>query len=233
VQPMGRFEEPLLFRMVSTMEFFLAALEYGHIMLGHLSKKNERLHTYGVQQPLSVVSRSWGQEAAADADAYAFGLLDKYLVSDAAKDERYQAGIDFLGYLRLAPQFFFVLDTAAEEAQYVFDNRRLLPALSQEERMAVADYLESALAKESERMAAALEQKINEKYPSSVLAVLRGDYPPPWARLELMRRALNRAEQPSADSTAVAFRDFGVSVLASLQVMHSDLMSAWIANQKQ
>ena len=146
LQPMG-FEVPLLLRMVSAMEFFLVAHEYGHIMLGHLSKKNERLHTYGVQQPLSVVGRSWGQEAAAD--AYAFAFLDKYLVSDAAKDERYQAGIDFLGYLRLAPQMFFVFATAAEDAQYVFDNRHLRPALSQEERMAVTDYLESALAKES------------------------------------------------------------------------------------
>src|ERR1039458_1046598 len=90
-----------------------------------------------------------------------------------------------------------------------------------------------AQSQESKTTAAADKKKIDAKYPSSVLAVLKGDYPPPWARLELMRRALNRAAQPSGDSTAVAFRDLGVSVLANLQVMHSDLMSGWIGTERQ
>jgi hypothetical protein len=226
------YEDPLLIRMIDAIEFFLVAHEYGHIVLGHLSAQTHSVHTYGVSQPLNVLRRTWGQEAAAD--AYAFALLNKYLSSDAAKEDRYHAGIDFVDYLRLAPQFFFAFDSAAVDAQYVFDNKQLGPALSDNEKKLVVGYLETALSQEAKAIPITKNSKRGPKYSAAVLAVLNNDYPPAWARLALMQGALKKLSPLSNDPTDRAFRDFGISILANIEKMNSDLLPRWAAiMQKQ
>jgi hypothetical protein len=214
-------------RMVDAMEFFLVAHEYGHIALGHISAGNTVVRTYGVNQPLQILRRSWGQELAADMWAF---LLDKYLATKASSDDRYHAGIDFGDYLRLAPQFFFGFDSTAEDAQFVLDNKRLSPSLSEEEKETVVDYAADILAAESNTRNKVVSARTSNqtKYTGSVDAVLKGDYPPPWVRQELMRRALQKLTPFSTDSTDLAFRDIGLSVLSNLQTMNSDLLPLWV-----
>jgi hypothetical protein len=227
--PPAEYEQPLLMRMVDVMEFFLVAHEYAHVALGHVSSNTVAFHTYGVNRPLRVLRRTWGQEAAAD--AWAFNLLNKYLSSKASSTYRYHEGIDFGDYLRLAPQFFFGFDSTAEDAQYLFDNTRLRPTLSKNEKQSVVDYLADALAEEwkAGNISAPPRRGDGRKYSDTVAAVLKSDYPPAWARLELMRRALRKETSFSADSTDLAFRDLGLSVLSNLETMNADLLLVWAA----
>jgi hypothetical protein len=221
-------EAPLLMPMTNAMEFFLVAHEYGHIALGHVSSKEDAVHIYGVNKPLSAVRRTWGQEAAAD--AYAFSLLDKYLSSESAKDEVHHAGVDLRQFLRLAPLFFFVFNSSVEDMQYLFDNKKLPSTLSDKDKALVVDYLDSALSDETKSRGGSVPvQHSRRSYDAAVISVLNGDYPPPWARLALMERYLQKNSGPTAASTDLAFRDLGLAVIAHLKIMQSDLMPAWVS----
>jgi len=227
--PPAEDEQPLLMPMVDAMEFFLVAHEYAHVVLGHVSASTVTFHTYGVDLPLQALRRTWGQEAAAD--AWAFKLLNKYLSSKASSGDRYHAGIDFGDYLRLAPEFFFGFDSTAEDAQYLTDNKRLRPTLSRNEKQSIVDHLADALAAELNAGKKGGHARGGDvrKYSDTVAAVLKSDYPPAWARLELMRRAREKEASFSADSTDLAFRDLGLSVLSNLAKMNSDLLPMWAA----
>lgn len=225
----GAAEVPLLIRMVNAMEFFFVAHEYGHIALGHVSNQKDVIQLSGLNnQGLSVLRRSWGQEAAAD--LYAFSLLDKYLSSDAARDEVHHAGVDLRQFLRLAPLFFFVFNSDAEEMQYIFINKTAPPTLSDHDKRIVVNYLRSALLDETKSAGSSVgkEQTIRG-YDQAVMETLKSGHPPAFARLTLMQRYLQEHSGPKGDSTDLAFRDLGLAVLAHIQIMKSDLKPIWIS----
>ena len=223
----GPHEAPLLLPMVNAMEFFLVAHEYAHIALGHVSPQQDAVQVTGLNnQSVTAIRRTWGQEAAAD--GYAFSLLDKYLSSKGVEDEVHHAGVDLRQYLRLAPLFFFIFDSSAEDLQYVFDNKKAPQALTDREKTIVIDYLRSAVSDENKSpKGSELKHSPEQEYDSVVTSVLKSPYPPSWARLALMRRYLEENKGPAADSTDLAFRDLGQAVLAHLQTMQSDLTPAW------
>ena len=222
-------EVPLLLRMVNAMEFFFVAHEYGHIALGHLSSQKDVIQLSGLNnQGLTVLRRSWGQEAAAD--LYAFSLLDKYLSSEVAKDEVRHADVDLRQFLRLAPLFFFVFNSDAEEMQYIFTHKAAPPTLSDNDKRIVVSYLQSALSDETKSAGGSIgKEQSTRGYDSTVMETLKSDHPPAFARLALMQRYLQDHSGPKGNPTDLAFRDLGLAVLAHIQTMESDLKPMWIS----
>jgi hypothetical protein len=101
--------------------------------------------------------------------------------------------------------------------------------MSKNEKQSIVDYVAEALAEESKAGNKSAHRRGGDgrKYSDTMAAVLKSDYPPAWARLELMRRALQKETSFSTDSTDLAFRDLGLSVLSNLETMNSDLLPLW------
>jgi hypothetical protein len=222
-------EVPLLLRMVNAMEFFFVAHEYGHIALGHLSNQKDIIQLPGLNnQGLTVLRRSWGQEGAAD--VYAFSLLDKYLSSEEAKNDVRHAGVDLRQFLRLAPLFFFVFSSDADEMQYIFTHKTAPRALTDDDKRTVISYLQSALSGKTKSPGGSVgKEQSTRGYNKAVMETLKSDHPPAFARLALMQRYLQDHSGPKANPTDLAFRDLGLAVLAHIQVMESDLKPIWIS----
>jgi hypothetical protein len=132
--------------------------------------------------------------------------------------------------MRLAPLLFFTFDRAADDAQFVFDNKRLPTKLADQERQQVIDYLKRALEQESgaQRDAKVSRGLAVSKFDTSVEQVVKGAYPPAWARMALVQEYQGSHPFQSGDSTDRAFRDLGISVRENVEVMEADLMPKWI-----
>jgi hypothetical protein len=225
----SEWERPLLMPLVTAMEFFVVAHEYGHIVLGHTSEdRSEQVINASGSQSVRTLLRTWGQEAAAD--QFACSMLDRFLMSKAAASEADHAGLDFRELMRLAPLLFFTFDRAADDAQFVFDNKRLPTKLADQERQQVIDYLKQALEQESgaKRDAKVSRGLAESKFDTSVEQVVKGAYPPAWARMALVQEYQRSHPFQSGDSTDRAFRDLGISVRENVEVMEADLMPKWI-----
>jgi len=217
-------ERPLLIPLVTAMEFFVVAHEYGHIVLGHVSKdRSEELISGG--QSVRTILRTWGQEAAAD--EYACALLDRYLSGKAAEPEADHAGVNLREYMRLAPLFFFAFDSAAQDAQFVFANKATPVRLTAQEREQLISRLRETVHQVSD---VTQGTKVGGAGGSAVVAqALKNAYPPAWARMALVQDYQHSHPFPSGDSTDQAFRDLGRAMLENIQVMEADLMPEWVA----
>lgn len=167
-------------KIAETLELFVLAHEFAHVLLKHENAASAELSLPG--QPalrLPVVERSWRQEI--EADVMGSQLVLRTLADTPARPP--DAPREFDEMLRQTPPWFFVYLGMIEDAKQTCDTLELQPPPDPQMRHAVASIATAAL--QAMANPAAPKPSIVGEYDIDKLR----DHPPPWARLTIVETA--------------------------------------------
>ena len=211
--------EILLSEMIDAIEFFVVAHEYGHIVLHHSTGRASTMSLAGISDVKMLENqRTWAQEI--DADHFACELLDQHLAL------KYQGGDPngLRSFLRLAPQFFFILETQSRIAQ-VLSETHDLPAQPTEEEENTITFRMHSLADTSSQRRQLTTPPTTDPY---LIRVFSDGHPPAWARFDLVQEYDENHPWHTADMRVNSYRRFGETVLNHARRMGDTVLLMWL-----
>lgn len=216
-----QWHDPAVVQMVRSLEIFVVGHEYGHLALGHKSDvrtplRNRAADTHVTLEPdAELVVRSWEQEIAAD-------LFGAWVLERCVLSQEEMPGPDFRDFNLYAPLLFFELAEIAEEAKYIFDNKKMPPIPSAEERKDILNILTQCLNKlvdgETNVVPSLYSATSNQRFDT---------HPPDWSRRLLMSAHLESGEHKSSDEGR-ELRFIAVALGRNLRVLWNDMRPLWL-----
>lgn len=211
-------------RLVTCMEYFIIAHEYGHMILHHIpvGKYEPQLNFKLVSEdsPYVVNLHSWQQET--EADIFGTLMLFSYIRSHPTL---------FDGVLQLAPYICFEFDKVAEESVYVMQNGESPDSLS-----GLLDNNPQALSI-AMTYANLAGQKINSyfkkanyivNFPAGQIDSLeynpRESHPPNWVRAQIIQSLIRQNRITNEHQ----FDPLGIAFVENLQQLWDLLEGPWI-----
>lgn len=161
--------DPFAVLLQGSMERFVFAHEFGHVLLGHKSPMGSLPASQG-QGNYSVLARSWKQEF--EADAMGVKLLARQWQSMSRQDA---SSAPYWLYAAKASLVFLACMEVIDEANYARDHGNYEPHLTDEEAKRLRDYSTGRLSD---------NDFANTGYSS------KSNHPPAWLRLERGRDVL-------------------------------------------
>lgn len=211
--------EVLLSEMIDAIEFFVVAHEYGHIVLHHSTGRASTMSLAVISDVKMLENqRTWAQEI--DADHFACELLDQHLAL------KYQ-GRDADGLrslLRLAPQFFFIMEVQSRIAQVLSETHDLPAQPTDEEENTIILRMHS-LALTSSQHRQLTSAPATDPYLHRVFS---DGHPPAWARFDLVQEYCENHPWHSADIREESYRQLGETVLNHARRMGDSVLLMWL-----
>jgi hypothetical protein len=222
--------------LANKMIFFDIAHEYAHIVYRHTAQPGAPLVVLGGKTNtvlVQTVARSWGEEAFADATAYAY--LEKYVAGEKEEPEPENVnGLEHYHEFGLyAPVMYFALCEIVEEAVQIWKTGDLVPEISPEQRMKECEFLIYSLRLEMQRLR--LERGLsmpadslpdNQNLIATNAEAMQGDHPPASVRGILAETEWSRirpdVKNPDRDLALMAF-----NMTQHVRTLWKDLKPTW------
>jgi hypothetical protein len=208
--------------LVSCMEIFILAHEYGHMILGHKSIENEDLEVRSgnrnTEKSLNIVLNSWQQEI--EADFFGIIILDSYLQSNPS---------EFDSLLKFAPYIYFSLAEIAEESAFILKNKRLPDTIPQATKDQYFDNLSevtdrSFLKATKEAKTNSFHYKSTSKTPLDTTLTLSKSHPPSWLRRNIMKRFIDQNKITNEDT----FETLALAFSRNLILLWEKIRIPWV-----